>query len=129
MSVKLCFIYLKLKKTILWLLKCNLMLHIAKSPHSHVDIFCREFNSLSNDTHVSYTLIWRFFEKNAKNWFFDFSNAILRFTAQNRTIVNWTFFVENFILFRMIPISYIPISYSFWEKCKKPTFLVTVGVR
>ena len=67
--------------------------------------------------------------KTIKNRFLDFSNAICHWMAQNGEKCIQTFFVENFTLFRLIYRFHIPKSYRFWEKCQKPTFSVTVGVR
>ena len=55
------------QKSIFWLFKHDLLLNGWKLLYDRVDLFCREFYALSFDTHVFYTLIWRFFEKNAKN--------------------------------------------------------------
>ena len=54
------------QKSIFWLFKHDLFLNGSKLLYDRVDLFCREFYALSFDTHVFYTLIWRFFEKNAK---------------------------------------------------------------
>ena len=68
-------------------------------------------------------------QKTVENWFFDFSNAICHWMAQNGEKFTQTFFVENFTLFHLIYGSYKPRSYSFWDKCQKPIFWVTVGLR
>jgi len=111
------------QKSIFWLFKRDLLLNGSKWPYNRVDLFCREFQALSFDTHVSYNLIWRFFEKNAKktakNRFFDFSNATCYLMVENGDMIANNFIVENFMLSHLIPMSFIPWYDDFLRKMPK----------
>ena len=67
--------------------------------------------------------------KTVKNRFFDFSNTICCLMVENRNMIVYTFFVENFMRFHLISILYIPKCYRFREKSEKLSIWVTVGVR
>ena len=95
--------------------------------HNLKDLFLRsDFFScivfLWQSMSIELRLYWYLKWKNKKKLFFDLSNAIWCFTVQNHTIVMLTFFVENLILFRMIPMSFILWYDDFLRKNGKNLF-------